>query len=125
MSRVLLFVDDDHDVREAFGDLLEYAGWTVVHAADGQAALEWLAANPPPAAILLDLKMPRCDGYEFRARQLAEPRWRNLPTVIFTADANVDGVAVPNLGGAPLIRKSAPFGELSALLDHVTACVGP
>ncbi|HEY2747709.1 MAG TPA: hypothetical protein VGL86_23970, partial [Polyangia bacterium] len=65
--------------------------------------------------------MPRCDGYDFRARQLAEPRWRDLPTVIFTADANVDGLAVSSLGAAPLIRKSAPFAELSALLDEVTA----
>ena len=121
MSRLLLFIDDDYDVREAFADLLEYAGWTVVHAPDGQAALDWLAANPPPAAILLDLKMPRCDGYEFRARQLADRRWRDLPTVIFTADANVDGGAVPDLGAAPLIRKSASFAQLSAILDAVVA----
>ena len=78
------------DVREAFADLLEFAGWTVAHAGDGLEALEWLAAHAPPDVILLDLKMPRCDGYEFRARQLADPRWR-LPTVVFTADANVDG----------------------------------
>ena len=91
MSRVLLFVDDDVDVREAFADLFEFAGWTVVHAGDGGEALAWLAANEPPDAIVLDLKMPRCDGYEFRERQLADPRWRGMPTVVFTADANVDG----------------------------------
>lgn len=121
MSRVLLFVDDDVDVRDAFGDLLQYAGWTVVHAGDGREALAWLAANGPPDAILLDLKMPRCDGYEFRARQLADPRLRSVPTVVFTADANVDGAGVAGLGGTPFLRKSAPFAELAALLDHVTS----
>ena len=121
MSRVLLFVDDDVDVRDAFGDLLEFAGWTVVHAGDGGEALAWLAEHPSPDAILLDLKMPRCDGYEFRARQLADARLRLVPTVVFTADANVDGADPATLGNAPLLRKSAPFAELAALLARVTS----
>jgi CheY-like chemotaxis protein len=120
MSRTLLFIDDDCDVREAFGDLLEFAGWHVVYAVDGLAALEWLEANEAPAAILLDLKMPRCDGYEFRQRQLADARWRSVPTVAFTADANVDGLQAPTLEGAPVVRKSAPFAELTAILERVT-----
>jgi CheY-like chemotaxis protein len=119
LSRTLLFVDDDLDVREAFGDLFEFSGWHVVHAADGQAALEWLEANAPPTAILLDLKMPRCDGYEFRRRQLADPRWRDVTTVVFTADANVDGLSAPTLEGAPVVRKSTPFTELHTLLERL------
>lgn len=120
MSRVLLFVDDDLDVREAFGDLLAFQGWTVVHAVDGIDALEWLAQHPSPSAILLDLKMPRCDGYEFRLRQLADPRLREIPTIVFTADATVDGSDARPLGGVPLLRKSASFAELAALLDRVS-----
>ena len=120
MSRVLLFVDDDLDVREAFGDLLEFAGWTVVHAVDGIAAIEWLAENQPPSVILLDLKMPRCDGYEFRARQLADARLCEIPTIVFTADAKVDGPDARPLGGVPLVRKSAPFAELAALIERVS-----
>jgi len=119
MSRTLLFVDDDVDVREAFGDLFDFHGWTVVHAADGQEALDWLEANPAPTAILLDLKMPRVDGYDFRRRQLADARWRDVPTVAFTADANADGLATPTLDGAPLARKSLPFPELLALLERL------
>ena len=119
MSRTLLFIDDDLDVREAFGDLFQFNGWTVVHAADGQEALEWLAANPPPTAILVDLKMPRIDGYEFRRRQLADPRWRDVTTVVFTADANVDGLHAPTLEGAPIVRKSTPFSELCVLLERL------
>ena len=120
MSRVLLFVDDDVDVREAFGELLEFAGWNVVYTADGVEALAWLAANAPPALILLDLKMPRCDGYEFRQRQLADPRWRDVPTVVFTADANYDCVSLPSLGGAQVVRKSMPFLELNAQLERLS-----
>ena len=118
MSRVLLFIDDDLDVRSAYADLLEFTGWQVVHAADGHDALEWLKVNPAPGVILLDLKMPRMDGYEFRRVQLADARWRDIPTVIFTADANVDP-ADSQLGGAPVVTKSAPFADLRAELDKL------
>jgi CheY-like chemotaxis protein len=121
VTRVVLFVDDDVDVREAFADLLAFRGWTVAHAGDGAEALEWLASHPCPDAILLDLKMPRCDGYQFRAAQLADPRWRAIPTVVFTADANVEGIRLPSLGGAAVVRKSADFAVLAAALDAVLA----
>ena len=120
MSRALLFIDDDLDVREAFGDLFEFAGWSMAYAADGAAALDWLEANGAPAAIVLDLKMPGMDGYEFRKRQLADERWRAVPTVVFTADTNVDGRSAPTLEGAPVVRKSASFVDLAAVLDQLT-----
>src|SRR5262249_19103493 len=81
MNRTVLFVDDDDDIRDAVSDLLELGGWTVARAGDGEEALDWLMRNELPALILLDLKMPRCDGYEFRARQLADARLAAIPTV--------------------------------------------
>ena len=121
MKRLLLFVDDDVDVRDAFADLLEFSGWSVVHAGDGQEALDWLAAHAAPSVILLDLKMPRCDGYRFRQQQLADARLRAIPTVIFTADAKVDAAELPSLDGARMVRKSATFAELQAVLDRACA----
>ena len=120
MKGTLLFVDDDRDLREAFGDLFEFAGWTVAYADDGAEALAWMAQHGAPAVIVLDLKMPRMDGYEFRRRQLAEPRWRAVPTVVFTADANVDGLHASAVEGAAVVRKSAPFAELTAAIDRAT-----
>ena len=84
MSRTLLFVDDDVDVREAFGDLFDFHGWTVVHAADGQEALDWLEANPAPTAILLDLKMPRVDGFEVLRRLKESPQTAPVPVIVLT-----------------------------------------
>ena len=117
-ARTLLFVDDDIDVREAFYDLFSYAGWAVTCVGDGLEALEWLAANPPPDVILLDLKMPRCDGYQFRARQLADARWKDIPTLVFTADAHVDDADLPLLGDLPVVRKSVEFARLLALVER-------
>jgi CheY-like chemotaxis protein len=119
MTKLVLFVDDDLDVREAWADLLAFRGWEVAHASDGLEALQWLGAHRAPDAILLDLKMPRCDGYQFRAAQLADPRWRNIPTVVFTADAKVEGSRLPSLGGARVAYKTVDFAQLAALLDEV------
>jgi CheY-like chemotaxis protein len=115
-----LFVDDDADVRDAFADLLKHVGWIVAEAGDGQEALDWLAANPPPDVILLDLKMPQLDGYAFRARQVSDARLRDIPTLVFTADANVQSLDEPLLHGAPVVRKSADFAQLAAQLDAAT-----
>ena len=64
----ILVVDDDRDVREAARGLLSEEGYGVVTACDGQDALDRLATMDPPCLILLDLRMPRMDGWEFLAR---------------------------------------------------------
>ena len=117
MKATVLLIDDDEGIREALADLLAYSGWTVVHAGDGREALDWLAANELPAVILLDLKMPRCDGYEFRALQVADPRLRAVPTVVFSADASFEASPDSTLTGLPIVRKSAEFEKLLAALD--------
>jgi CheY-like chemotaxis protein len=116
----LLFIDDDTDVRVAFADLLACAGWEVVHARQGEEALAWLAAHDAPAVIVLDLKMPVCDGHQFRRRQLADPRLVRIPVVVFTADsaATVDGDL---FGAVPIVRKSQEFPELLAAVDRAAA----
>jgi len=119
--RTLLFVDDDEDVRESFSDLFTFAGWTVAGVGDGLEALAWLAARELPDVIVLDLKMPGCDGYEFRERQLADPRLRGIPTVIFTADAQVDEGDVASLRDVPIVKKSAEFAQLLAAVERAFA----
>jgi len=124
VRRRVLLVDDDLDVREAYADLLEFRGWEVAHARDGVEALEWLAAHPPPDAILLDLKMPRLDGYQLRAAQLADPRWRDIPTLVFTGDVDVEGSRLPTLG-ARVINKTTDFEELATALEEAVRSARP
>src|SRR5690349_14554427 len=104
-ARTLLLVDDDEDIREALSDLLRFDGWHVVPADDGEVALRWLATNPRPHAILLDLKMPRCDGYQFRRIQSADARWRDIPTIVLTADGRVKSDTTALFAGLPIANK--------------------
>jgi two-component system nitrogen regulation response regulator NtrX len=66
----ILIVDDEPGIRDALRMILEYEGYTVSAAADGQAALAELDANPP-AAVLLDIKMPGMDGLQVLDRIVA------------------------------------------------------
>ena len=71
---------------------LERAGHTVSHAGTGPAALEALAADPLPDLVLLDVLLPRIDGFALLKRLRAEERTRRLPVVIvssFTRDQDV------------------------------------
>ncbi|RKH54008.1 response regulator [Corallococcus sp. AB049A] len=86
-SKTILVVDDERDLRETLAELLEMAGYRVVQAANGLAALELLAAAPMPGMVLLDKMMPVMDGYEFLLHVRDDPNYRELPVLMMTADS--------------------------------------
>ncbi len=85
---VILVVENNEDLREVLRELLEDAGFGVRCAADGVEALALLRSTAI-ALVLLDMHMPTMDGFEFRARQLAEPALAQIPVVVLTGDRHV------------------------------------
>jgi CheY-like chemotaxis protein len=83
-DRPILVVDDDGDVRLLLRRMLEKAGYVVVEAEHGRAALARLA-ELTPELILLDLMMPEMDGFEFLDELRRLPAHRSIPVVVFTA----------------------------------------
>jgi hypothetical protein len=79
-----LVVDDEAEVREMLVRTLERQGWTTASAADGREALEAVAAQKPDL-ILLDLMMPRIDGFEFVVKMRQRQDWRAIPIIVITA----------------------------------------
>lgn len=79
----VLVVDDDPAIRESVRDLLGSEGYDVRTATDGQDALEQLAKMEPPGLILLDLRMPRLDGWQFLA-QRGEAIGLDVPVVLLS-----------------------------------------
>lgn len=77
----ILVVDDDPAIREAVRGILTDEGYDVALAEDGLEALDCLASMPPPSLILLDLRMPRMDGWEFLARRDAAHSDGSTPRV--------------------------------------------
>jgi CheY-like chemotaxis protein len=115
----ILIVDDDDDVREVCVDVLTDEGHEVTMARNGNEALELLRRGLRPGVILLDLMMPVMNGFEFRARQLADPSLADLPVVLLTAGSVSERVYALR----PLACLTKPF-ELEELL-RVLACVPP
>src|ERR1700753_2100429 len=65
MNHTVLVVEDEEELRETMPDALELNGYTVVAAHDGQAALEELDRIEHICMVLLDLLMPRMNGWDF------------------------------------------------------------
>jgi CheY-like chemotaxis protein len=95
-TRVMI-VDDDERTLDALGGLLEIEGYSVVKARNGREALDALAAaGEEPGLILLDLKMPVMDGWQFLTERSRDPATRRTPVVLLSGlpyIPNAPGVA--------------------------------
>jgi CheY-like chemotaxis protein len=81
----ILLVEDDLATRDTVRSTIEKMGLTVAEVTNGRLALSWLADNPAPALILLDLMMPEMDGFEFLDTFNSRADWRHVPVVVITA----------------------------------------
>lgn len=81
-----LVIEDDPDSRDAFCALIQITGNDAVGVENGEAALAFLRANPAPHAIVLDMRMPVMDGWQFRQIQCADPVLRDIPVLVISAE---------------------------------------
>jgi chemosensory pili system protein ChpA (sensor histidine kinase/response regulator) len=114
----ILIVDDSPSVRRVLTNLVKNAGWKPITAKDGLEALEILhhTANVPDL-ILLDVEMPRMDGYELLATLKASEAYRAIPVVMVTSRAgDKHRRKALDLGGSGYVVK--PYQD-EALLNVV------
>jgi two-component system, sensor histidine kinase and response regulator len=110
----ILLVDDMPPVLEALAALLETEGCNIMTANDGLEALDSIAQSPPDV-ILLDVMMPRMDGFEVAKRLKADKRWRHIPIVLVTAlDSTADLVRALEAGADEFLSKPVNGVELRA-----------
>jgi chemosensory pili system protein ChpA (sensor histidine kinase/response regulator) len=84
----VLIVDDSFSVRHVVSNLIKSAGWHPVLARDGLEALEIIQRSAtPPHLILLDVEMPRMDGYELTSTLRAQAAYHDIPIVMLTSRA--------------------------------------
>jgi len=109
----VLIVDDDHAIVESLQDFLEDEGFAVVTAPDGQDALDRLRRGLRPCVILLDLMMPRLNGWEFRHEQLQDADLKDIPIVVVSA-VPLDPAAKAQLGEVEFVPKPPSLERLLA-----------
>ena len=80
----LLIVEDEEATRETWTEFFENAGYQVIQAGDGQEALE-VARTARPSLVLLDLRLPKLDGYQVCQRLKGDPLTSDTPIIMITA----------------------------------------
>jgi two-component system phosphate regulon response regulator PhoB len=87
MSSLVLLVVDSPEARALYGEYLEFCGFRVAKASDGEQAIV-MARSECPAVILLDLDIPKLDGFEAIRDLRADPRTMEIPIVALSAQAS-------------------------------------
>ncbi len=114
MANTILVVDDASNVRQLLQDYLTEQGFRVITATDGQEAL-YSTRHDPPDLILLDIMMPKMDGYQFLRAYRKE---RQTPIIIITArEEETDAVLGLDLGADDYVVKPFRMRELLARIQ--------
>ena len=116
----VLIVDDDPDIRDAVGECLRYEGYDVHSAADGRDALDRLEFGLKPDVILLDLMMPKLNGFDVLQALQSRPDWKRIPVVVVSANRGYE--ADDLVGAVSILRKPV---NVDRLIEAVQQAVSP
>lgn len=84
MKKKILIVDDEPNIVISLEFLMQREGFDVAVAVDGEAALQAIADRPPDL-VLLDIMLPKKDGFEICRQIRANPAWQSVKIVMLTA----------------------------------------
>jgi len=117
MTKILV-VDDNLDSRELVAKILQNRGYNVIEALDGEDALN-KAREERPALILMDISLPKLDGYEVTRRLKALEELRDIPVIALTAHAmKGDREKALAAGCQGYVPKPINIRELPALVQR-------
>ena len=119
MTKAVLIVDDEKDIRDLLAYNISKEGFAVLTAADGNEALKMLSEHPV-AVVVLDIMMPGLDGYEVCKRIRSEKRTADIPVLFLTAkSAEIDQIVGLELGADDYIQKPVSPRVLVARVKSV------
>jgi CheY-like chemotaxis protein len=118
-DKTLLVVEDNEVAREGLANVLSRHGYAVALAANGKEALDYLAGNPVPDLILLDMLMPVLDGWRFLEQLKQSGRLGTAPVVVTTGTVLTREWAGDH-GCAGFVKKPI---EVEPLLEEIRRCL--
>lgn len=111
----VLIVDDEADLREILREAFQDEGFAVEVAGNGAEAMQVLARQPLPSAVVLDIIMPVMDGNQVWSAMRRDPRLAKVPVIVTTSDPS----RAPR--DVPIVRKPL---DIYALIHRVRALQG-
>ncbi len=119
-KKTVLVVDDMRQIRDILRFSLRREGYDVVLAGDGMEAIKYATSNKPLDLIILDIMMPKMDGYEVIKRLRASKDMKQIPIIFLTAKAQkkdiLKGIEV---GANDYVVKPYKFVELQRKIEKL------
>ena len=120
MSARILVADDDPAVLDAVGEVLAHDGYEIETAEDGATALKSVL-DQPPALLVLDVTMPRLNGWEVCAIVRRQSHTREVPILFLTGRVELrDQITAMQVGGSDHLKKPFDADELRAKVRALT-----
>lgn len=121
MAKVILIIEDDPDQRKLIERMLTGSGYRVTSAADGQSGVD-MAADVSPQLIILDVMMPRLNGYQACRALKQDQRTAGIPILMLTTKQEpADEFWASQVGADAFLTKPI---DVPALLATVTRLAG-
>ena len=117
-GQYILIVEDDADLRAVEAEVLGAEGFEVRTACDGIEALAAIETTGPPALILLDLRMPRLNGWDLAARLRTHDTLRWVPIVVVAAHFAIAQEAA-SIGARAWLHKPVSIDHLLSVVRRV------
>ncbi len=119
MTKILI-VDDEKDIVETLAFMLKQKGFEIITAYDGEEGLK-LAKEANPDLIILDVMMPKINGYKICRLLKFDSKYKNIPIIMVTARGQAQDVAIGEETGADeYITKPFEFNDLFECIDKYT-----
>jgi DNA-binding response OmpR family regulator len=119
MSRRILIVDDEPNIVISLEYLMKREGYETAVAADGEAAIASLSEKSPDL-VVLDVMLPKLNGFEVCRQIRADPRWRGVRVLMLTARGRDTEVAKGlGVGADAYVTKPFSTKDLVALVKHL------
>lgn len=119
-TKTVLLVDDDLTLREMYEERMRTEGFNIIQASNGAEALQ-KAKQSKPDIILLDIMMPKVNGFDVLKDLKKDNELKNIPVIVLTAlIQDVDKIQGKKLGAADYIIKSETMpGEVIQKINSV------
>jgi len=118
MSKKVMIVDDEPDIRFTVGRMLEMNGYTVIKAVDGKDCIKKLSESTPDL-VLLDIMMPEMSGWDVVAKIKENPSWNEIPIIFLTAKGDTMSIGMGGLATQDYIVKPFNIKDLKDRIEQV------
>ena len=122
MPKTILFIEDEGSLQKTFSDILQKEGYKITSALDGEIGLK-LAKGQKPDLILLDLILPKMNGFEVLEELKKDPETKEIPVIVLTNLEGLNDVEKAIELGAKTYLVKAQYG-LEEVIEKVKKTIG-